>query len=345
METLKTRWAEQAKCGCPLPEYPRPQMVRDNWQSLNGMYAYALTDLDAQAFPEKADGEIRVPFAIESYLSGVCKRLDDKHLLWYKRCFTAEKREGKKTLLHFGAVDWKCTVYVNGRSVGEHTGGYCPFTFDITDFISDGENTLTVKVFDPTDKGWQARGKQASKSHGFWYTSTSGIWQTVWTEQVNSEYIRSYKVTPDIDDSSFRIKTDVQGTDCTLKIKVFDGEKEVVYDKITSDEYVKLENIKLWSPESPFLYSFVLELYGSNGKLEDSVKGYFGMRKFSIMSDGSYMRLALNNKPYFQKGLLDQGYWADGGLTPPTDEAMIYDIETMKRLGFNMLRKHIKVES
>ena len=341
MMTLKTRWAEQAMCDMPLPEYPRPQMVREDWINLNGMFDFAITgDID---WCDEYTDEIRVPFAVESCLSGICKRVSAKDRLWYRKKITLpESFKDKRTLLHFGAVDWECKVYVNKKEVGSHIGGYCPFTIDITDALTDGENELVVRVYDPTDEGWQNRGKQASESHGFWYTSTSGIWQTVWMEAVNDNYIASYNVTPDIDTAVIALKTAVVGKG-DLKIKIYDGETVVAEKEISADDKIAIPDMKLWSPEDPFLYDFVLEL-SKDGALVDTIKGYFGMRKYSIGEYEGYNRLFLNNAPYFQRGLLDQGYWSDGGLTPPTDEAMIYDIEKMKDLGFNMLRKHIKVE-
>ena len=341
MMTLKTRWAEEAMCDLPLPEYPRPQMVREDWVNLNGMFDFAITgDID---WCDEYNDEIRVPFAVESCLSGVCKRISKDDRLWYRKKITLpESFKDKRTLLHFGAVDWECKVYVNKKEVGSHIGGYCPFTLDITDALIDGENELVVRVYDPTDEGWQNRGKQAGESHGFWYTSTSGIWQTVWMEAVNENYIASYKVTPDIDTGVIAINTDVIGSG-DLKIKIYDGETVVAEKAISANDKVAVPDMKLWSSESPFLYDFVLELTKC-GNILDSIKGYFGMRKYSIGEYEGYNRLFLNNEPYFQRGLLDQGYWSDGGLTPPTDEAMIYDIAKMKDLGFNMLRKHIKVE-
>ena len=339
MMTLKTRWADEAMCDLPLPEYPRPQMVRENWTNLNGMFDFAVCD-ETTEWCEEYTEQIRVPFAVESCLSGICRRISAKDRLWYRKKFTADMT--KKTLLHFGAVDWECTVFVNGKEIGSHTGGYCPFTLDITAALKEGDNELVVKVYDPTDEGWQNRGKQASESHGFWYTSTSGIWQTVWLESVGQNYIRNYKLTPDIDKSIINIKTDVCGKG-DLYLKIYDGETLVAEKAVSADDCAEIPEAKLWSPEEPNLYDFVLEL--RNGDVaEDSVKGYFAMRKFSIGEYEGYNRLFLNNKPYFQRGLLDQGYWSDGGLTPPTDEAMIYDIQVMKDLGFNMLRKHIKVE-
>ena len=342
MLTLKTRWADEAMCDNPLPEYPRPQMVRENWINLNGFFDFAITGEDTE-WCEKYDEKIRVPFAVESGLSGLGRRVSAKDRLWYRKKFTLpEAFKGKRTLLNFGAVDWQCKVYVNKKEMGGHTGGYCPFAIDITDALKDGENELVVWVYDPTDESWQNRGKQASCSHGFWYVSTSGIWQTVWMEAVNESYIKKYKLTPDIDKGVLNIETDVIG-EGTLKIKVLDGETVVCERAIDKKDEIEVPEAKLWSPENPFLYDFVLTLE-KDGAEADSVKGYFAMRKFSIGEFGGYNRIFLNNEPYFQKGLLDQGYWSDGGLTPPTDEAMVYDIQKMKDLGFNMLRKHIKVE-
>ena len=339
MMTLKTRWAEEAMCDLPLPEYPRPQMVRESWTNLNGMFDFAVCD-EKTEWCEEYNEQIRVPFAVESCLSGICRRVTAKDRLWYRKKFNADLKG--RTLLHFGAVDWECNVFVNGKEVGSHTGGYCPFTLDITSALKDGENELVVKVYDPTDEGWQNRGKQASESHGFWYTSTSGIWQTVWLEKVSNSYIRGYKLTPDIDKGIINIKTDICGKG-DLYLKIFDGEALVAEKAVTADDFAEIPDAKLWSPEEPNLYDFVLELRNGDAA-EDSVKGYFAMRKFSIGEYEGYNRLFLNNKPYFQRGLLDQGYWSDGQMTPPTDEAMIYDIQVMKDLGFNMLRKHIKVE-
>lgn len=340
---IVTRWAKDAVCECPLPEYPRPQMERENWINLNGKFDYAITDANAQ-WIEKIDGQILVPFSIESELSGVGKKITENDRLWYKKIFTLpETFKNKRTILHLDSVDWQCKVYINKKLMGEHFGGYTRITYDITDALVEGENELVVWVYDPTEKGWQNRGKQDTVSHGFWYTPTTGIWKTVWLESVSENYIRGYKIVPDIDKSTVNIKTDIIG-EGSLNIKILDGENVISECEIGADADVSIPNAKLWSPESPFLYDFVLSL-SSNDKVEDTVKGYFGMRKFSIGKDDKGInRLCLNNKPYFQRGLLDQGYWPDGILTPPVDEAMVYDIQKMKDLGFNMLRKHIKVE-
>ena len=343
MNAIRTPWAEKVSKVCPLNEYPRPQMERKNWQCLNGMYSYAVTDINA-AEMGAAQGEILVPFAIESELSGVERAVSDTQALWYRRKFTVEEDySGKRVILHFGAVDWKCEIWVNGNSVGGHTGGYCPFSFDITDYLNGGENELKVKVIDPTDKADQPRGKQISKPVGFWYTSTTGIWQTVWLEVVPENRITKIKLTPDIDCSVLEISVEATG-EATVRATAFDGETKVSSVEFKGNGKLKIPDQKLWSPENPFLYGLKIELL-SDGEAVDEVKSYFGMRKYSMKKDSKgIVRLCLNNEPYFQKGLLDQGYWPDGGMTAPTDEALIYDVQKMHDLGYNMLRKHIKVE-
>ncbi len=344
MSNIRTPWFDKIDKNCPLPEYPRPQLARKDWLCLNGEYDYAITAKSA-ATPTAFDGKILVPFAVESELSGVQKHITADQLLWYRRSFTlTEAFSGKRTLLHFGAVDWECTVFVNGKEIGNHKGGYNPFYFDITDALCDGANELTVKVSDPTDSGHQQRGKQVHESHGFWYTATSGIWQTVWLEPVNYCRIESIRLVPDIDEGIIALKVN-HTCECGGKLfaKVLDGGKVIFDGEIAADEKIPVPEAKLWSPENPFLYDLELTLDCDGEK--DEVKSYFGMRKFSIMNDANGIpRLALNNKPYFQKGLLDQGYWPESQLTPPSDEAMIFDIEKMRDLGYNMLRKHIKEE-
>ena len=342
---MESLWTAKVDTKLPLPEYPRPQFERSCWQNLNGEFDYFISSR-GEKWISDFSGKITVPFAVESMLSGVEKPLKPSDRLWYQKKFTlSDSLKDKKILLHFGAVDWQCKVYINKQLVGTHTGGYCAFSFDITEYLTEGENTLTLCVYDPTESGWQQRGKQDNHPHGFWYTATSGIWQTVWLEGVNEYHIEKIKVVPDIDRGVVNIKSFVSH-DCTdtLTLTVFDNGDEIVCKDISLDEDVEIPDFKLWSPEDPNLYYFTLELK-KDGEILDSVKSYFGMRKFNIGKDKfGVLRLFLNNEPYFQKGLLDQGYWPDGGLTPPCDEAMIFDIKEMKRLGFNMLRKHIKTE-
>ncbi len=342
---MDSLWTEKVDRKLPLPEYPRPQFERSCWQNLNGVYDYYISSR-GEKWISDFSGKIIVPFAVESMLSGVEKPLKPSDRLWYQRTFIlSDALKGKNILLHFEAVDWQCKVYINKQLVGTHTGGYCGFSFDITQYLLDGENTLTVCVYDPTESGWQQRGKQDNHPHGFWYTATSGIWQTVWLEGVNECHIEKIKTTPDIDRGIVNIKANVSSDEITtLSLTVFDGVEEIICKDISLDEDVEIPEFKLWSPEEPNLYYFTLEIK-KDGKILDSVKSYFGMRKYSFGTDKfGILRLFLNNEPYFQRGLLDQGYWPDGGLTPPCDEAMIFDIKEMKRLGFNMLRKHIKIE-
>ena len=345
MAQLRTIFFDKVDRECPLNEYPRPQFERDFWVNLNGKFDYAITDANT-TFPQKYDGKVLVPFAIESELSGVEKHITKDDRLWYRKNFAiTEEFKGKRAIINFGAVDWECRVYVNKALVGTHQGGYNSFSFDITDYVNEGSNELVVYVYDPTDEGWQQRGKQATESHGFWYTATSGIWQTVWLEAVSDAHIQSVKLLPDIDKGVINVKPAVMADgDYTIKATIYDGDNAVASAEIGNDTDIAVPDFKLWSPEEPNLYDMVLEMV-VDGAVTDTVKTYFGMRKFSMgKDDKGFMRLCLNNKPYFHNGLLDQGYWCDGGLTPPTDEAMIYDIQKMKDLGFNMLRKHIKTE-
>ena len=340
MNPLRTEWFDKVDRDCPLADYPRPQFVRKDWMCLNGEYDYAITG-DSDLFPTTYEGKILVPFSVESDISGVNRALLPFERLWYRRYFTLDDTFARKrTVLHFGAVDWECRVFINGNLAGSHKGGYNPFEFDITDLLKDGENELIVRVYDPTNEGHQQRGKQLLKPVGFWYTATSGIWQTVWLEPVSENRINSIRITPDIDNRSVKLSAEIIGTG-KLNVKVLDGDSIVFNGAVEPNCEIPVPDAKLWSPENPFLYNLELSLNDS----EDEVSSYFGMRKFSIMKDDKGIpRLALNNKPYFQRGLLDQGYWPESQLTPPTDEAMIFDISEMKRLGFNMLRKHIKEE-
>lgn len=346
---ISTQWSEQVNPDNVLPEYPRPIMERTEWKNLNGLWDYAIIEKGKHT-PSVFDGRILVPFAVESSLSGVGKTVGAEKELVYRRSFDVPSSwKGKRVLLHFGAVDWKTDVWVNDVKVGSHTGGFTPFSFDITEALQGKNNTLLVKVWDPTDKGYQPRGKQVSRPEGIWYTPVTGIWQTVWLEPVSESYIQDLRITPDIDNSLLSLKALVK--DATSKdlveVKVFDGQQLVAQGKSINGECVQVampENAKLWSPESPFLYTLKVSLK-QGGKLVDEVSSYAAMRKYSSKRDANgIVRLELNNKPLFQFGPLDQGWWPDGLYTAPTDEALLYDIQKTKDFGFNMIRKHIKVE-
>lgn len=346
-DRIRTAWSEEIDPQNVLPEYPRPQMVRSEWKNLNGLWNYAIRPLGEQ--PAAFDGEILVPFAVESSLSGVGERLGSKNELWYERTFEiSPKWNGKRILLHFGAVDWKADVWVNGISVGSHTGGYTPFSFDITAVLAKGENTLRVRVWDPTDEGYQPRGKQVNNPNGIWYTPVSGIWQTVWLEAVPQQYIREVRTTPDLDRKTFRVEVPVcnaQPGDL-VEVTLYDGGAEVASARALNGATVELTlaDPKCWSPDSPFLYDMKVALL-RNGRRIDAVESYAAMRKFSTLRDkNGIVRLALNNKPLFQFGPLDQGWWPDGLYTAPTDEALAFDVIKTKELGYNMIRKHVKVE-
>ena len=346
---ISSSWSDKIDPANPLPEYPRPQMERGNWTNLNGLWNYAVTVKDA-ANASVWSGKILVPFAIESSLSGVGRMVGKDSTLWYNRKFNLKKEmKGKKVLLHFGAVDWRTKVYVNGKEAGTHEGGFDPFSFDITPFLKkSGEQELTLSVWDPTDEGPQPRGKQVVKPEGIWYTPVTGIWQTVWLEAVADNYISSLKPTPDIDNGTLSIVAVAENAKSGDKIQVsaWDGSTKVADAEATPGERatLKIDNAKLWSPESPFLYDLKVSLT-RNGKAIDEVKSYFAMRKSSIGTDDKGIkRMLLNNKFTFQFGPLDQGWWPDGLYTAPSDEALVYDIDKTKEMGYNMIRKHIKVE-
>ena len=348
-DRIKTSWAEQINPENVLPEYPRPIMERGEWKNLNGLWQYAIVDKGART-PQAFDGEILVPFAVESSLSGVQKRIDDTKELVYQRTFEVPSAwKGKQVLLHFGAVDWKADVWVNDVKVGSHTGGYAPFSFDITPALVAKSNKLVVRVWDPTDKSYQPRGKQVSKPSGIWYTPVSGIWQTVWLEPVNEKHIANLRILPDVDANVLKVDACVAEGTATdmLEVSVYDGNQLVASGKSINGEQVDVEmpqDVKLWSPDSPFLYTLKVALI-NKGKVVDKVDSYAAMRKFSSRRDeNGIVRLELNNQPLFQFGPLDQGWWPDGLYTAPTDEALRYDVQKTKDFGFNMIRKHIKVE-
>ncbi|HBB92254.1 MAG TPA: beta-galactosidase [Bacteroidales bacterium] len=347
---LMTRWSAEVVPGKTWTEYPRPQMQRNNWKSLNGLWDYSITPAEAP-LPKNWDGKILVPYPVESALSGVMQKPGVNEKIWYHRTLKiTAKLRSRLILLNFEAVDWETEVFIDGEKIGSHKGGYDPFSIDITDHIRAGENhSLVVSVKDPTTGGYQPVGKQTNNPGGIWYTSSSGIWQTVWIEQVPKSYIRSYTAVPDIDKGTVTVK--VEGVNLRssddLEIRVFNENKKLIgTEKVDAEEEATLsiDNVRLWSPEDPFLYDLEVRIIRRSSVL-DQVKGYFGMRKISLGKDEKGItRILLNNKFVFQNGPLDQGFWPDGLNTPPTEEAMAYDLEMIKKMGFNMLRKHVKVE-
>ncbi len=333
MPELKTVWGEALREEQVLREYPRPQMVRESYVNLNGCWDYAITA--AETAPEGWDGKILVPFSPEAPLSGVRRTLEPGQVLWYRREIAETRREGQRLLLHFGAVDQEAKIYVNGRIAGEHLGGYTAFTVELTDFLTDAPSVLTVAVRDGTDTNEYCRGKQKTKRGGIWYTPQSGIWQTVWMEWVPEAYISGLRITPDAAGGCVRVVVEAEvNRACYLH---FAGRRIGAFTN--REAVIRVERPELWTPETPKLYAFSAELG------EDRVESYFALRDVGVGRDAEGRPcLLLNGKPVFQTGVLDQGYWPDGLYTAPSDEALVWDIQTMKDLGFNLLRKHIKVE-
>lgn len=348
-EKIKTSWAEKVDPANPLPEYPRPMLERPQWMNLNGLWNYAILPRGS-AIPGAFDAKILVPFAIESCLSGVQKTVGEDNELWYSRTFTVPPAwKGSHIMLNFGAVDWKADIWINGIQIGSHRGGYTPFSFDITPWLTAGKpQELVVRVWDPTDRSYQPRGKQVSRPGGIWYTAVTGIWQTVWIEPVSESHILSLKTVTDIDRNTVTVTPLVSSGDAAglIEVSVLENGKVIAAGKGISGQQVLLPipDAKRWSPESPILYDMEVTLT-VNGKITDKVKSYFGMRKISVKrDDAGIVRMQLNNKDYFQFGPLDQGWWPDGLYTAPTDEALKSDIVKTKELGFNLIRKHVKVE-
>lgn len=341
MKQLYTRWSKEVLDNPEnvLQEYPRPTMVRDSYVNLNGKWDYAITDTKEKI--KEYDGQILVPFSPEALLSGVGRQLQPNEYLWYRRYLPEEvkKEDGKRWLLHFGAVDQFAAVYLNGELVCKHLGGYLPFSTDVTKHLKE-ENELIVIVRDFSDRSYYSVGKQKLDRGGMFYTAQSGIWQTVWMEQVPEKYIEAVKITPLYDEEQVQIvvKANVKH-DVTVKIEASNEDEIEATGMANEPIVIPIENMHSWSPEDPFLYDMTAEMGN------DKVESYFAMRKISVSkAKNGIAKVYLNNKPYFQHGLLDQGYWSDGLYTAPTDEALIFDIEEMKRLGFNMIRKHIKIE-
>jgi beta-galactosidase/beta-glucuronidase len=339
---LTTPWTAKVSPSNALPEYPRPQLTRPKWTNLNGLWDYAITPKDSTR-PAQFEGQLLVPYPVESALSGVKRALKPDQRLWYRRAITATAAKNTRLLLHFGAVDWHAEVFVNGKSVGVHEGGYDPFTFDITAAVNPQAKSqeLVVAVTDPTDTGLQPRGKQVLDPNGIWYTAVSGIWQTVWLEPVPTAYIRDLVLTPDLDGRKLRLSVDASTPAGFTAIARLHG--QVVGRAIANtgaETAIALDRVEPWSPDSPTLYD--LEVRLTSG---DTVKSYFGMRKVEVRKDAAGVnRIFLNNAPRFLIGPLDQGWWPDGLYTAPTDDALRSDIDTLKKLGFNMARKHVKVE-
>lgn len=348
-DKILSEWAINIDPNAPLPEYPRPQMSRENWTNLNGIWKYTIIEKGSTE-PENFQGDILVPYAIESALSGVGQTVSKDQELWYHRSFEVDRgmRKGN-LLLHFGAVDWEAEVFINGKSVGMHQGGYDPFSFEISEALVSGrKQQLSIRVWDPTDEGPQPRGKQINKPHGIWYTPVTGIWQTVWLEAVPDQYISHIKNTADLDNKQISVETQVNDPQPgqMITVRLFTNgelldEKEVPAGEST---IFSIDNPNIWGPDNPFLYDIEARLLDGRKQL-DAVKSYTAMRKISMKPDAyGNQRLLLNDKFLFQYGPLDQGWWPDGLYTAPTEEALVYDIDKTKEMGFNMIRKHVKVE-
>ncbi|RME93754.1 MAG: glycoside hydrolase family 2 [Verrucomicrobia bacterium] len=356
---LKTRWTDQVRPERVWPEYPRPTMERDRWLNLNGLWEYVVTPREAGR-PGRFEGEILVPFPIESSLSGVKRRVSENERLWYRRTFELPAAwKGHRVLLHFGAVDFEATVWVNDHEVGVHRGGYDAFEFDVTDFLREGGNELVVAVWDPTDAGYQPRGKQVRNPRGIWYTPTTGIWQTVWLEPVAPAHIQRLRIVPDFDRSAVTVRVEAVAPipRPAVEVQVLDDGRVVAEARLRTETAASseapligpsitlaLRDPKPWSPDHPFLYDLRVRLLDGEQAV-DEVRSYFGLRKVSLGKDAKgFTRILLNNEPLFQYGPLDQGFWPDGLYTAPTDEALRFDIEQTKRFGMNLARKHVKVE-
>jgi beta-galactosidase len=347
LSPLITRWGEAVKAGNVWVEYPRPQMERSAWTNLNGMWEYAVTTRSQKELPSKWDGKILVPFCLESKLGGVQRMLQPTETLWYRCAFRAKTSDKQRMILHFEAVDYRCEVFVNGKLVGKHVGGNTPFEFDISAYLQDGENVIVVRVEDDTE-GWQLRGKQTLNPRGIWYTQVSGIYQTVWYENVPMQYIADLKIHTDAASGTIRVRAKLAGTGAAknLRIVAKDGNKAVAETTAPADDVViKINDAKLWSPTSPHLYNLEIALLDERNQPVDRVRSYAGIRTVGKARDkDGHLRFTLNGQEIFHFGPLDQGWWPDGLLTPPSDNALKSDIEFLKSAGFNMIRKHIKVE-
>jgi hypothetical protein len=347
---IMTRWAAGVFVDKVHTEYPRPQMRREEWRCLNGLWEYAIRPEEEPA-PELYDGSILVPFPAESALSGVQKAVGTENALWYRRTFELPREwSGKQALLHFEAVDWETKLWVNGEEIGSHRGGYDPFFFDITDALKKkGEQEIIIRVWDPVDEGTQPRGKQVREPHGIWYTSVTGIWRSVWIEPVQEDFIRSLEIKPDIDTQEVMVsvKGSEKAADYPVEIEIRESgvEKARARGTVGEEMAVSIQEPRLWSPDDPFLYDLIVVLKDGRGQEIDRIDSYFGMRKISLgVDEAGIERIFLNDAPFTMLGPLDQGWWPDGLYTAPSDEALRYDLEAVKKLGMNMLRKHVKVE-
>ena len=341
---LITQWGEELTAENAWQEYPRPQLCRENWTNLNGEWDYTVTPATASETPTKWDGLLLVPFCLESKLGGVERLLGDDEALWYRRTFQAKPEPGIRLLLNFEAVDYRCEVFVNGQSLGRHQGGNTPFSFDMSELVVEGDNDLVVRVEDDTEE-FQLRGKQTRNPRGIWYTRVSGIWQTVWMEKVPSNYIVDLKLATDASTGTIRVTPHTR-SDAKVRLSVKKDGKVVVQGTSAGEEIsLQVPDAQLWSPSSPTLYDIEAELLDSNGEVVDKVQSYAGIRSVGRAQDANgYWKFTLNGQEIFHWGPLDQGWWPDGLLTPPSDEAMLSDIAWLKQAGFNMIRKHIKVE-
>lgn len=345
---IPTQWSKDVDPQNVHPEYPRPQFERKDWLNLNGLWDLSLASKRAEHF--EYDQKILVPFPVESSLSGVKGRVDDDTIIRYRRTFEIPPGwAGKRVLMHFGAVDWETAVSVNGKLLGDHRGGYDPFSFDITSALKpSGTQTVEVVVTDPTDTGTQPRGKQVLNPEGIFYTPTSGIWQTVWLEPVPEKHIKGLSIVTDPEQGSIRLRVDLSSVDfLEIHASAIDSGKVVAESKVEAghDILLRIPHARLWSPQSAFLYRVRISLVDKASQATvDEVDTYTGIRKITVQNDHGVKKIFLNGKPIFLVGTLDQGFWPDGVYTPPTDEAMRHDLFTLKSLGFNTVRKHVKVE-
>ncbi len=350
---LITEWGSAVTAENAWTEYPRPQLRRNQWRNLNGLWDYAITKDDRETPPESWEGQILVPYSLESRLGGVQKLLDAGEALWYRRGFVHQPAadEPGRLILNFEAVDYHCDVIINGRAVGSHKGGNTPFFFDITNAVQNGQNEILLRVIDETE-AFQLRGKQTLNPRGIWYTQVSGIWQTVWMESVPTTWISDLSIHTSAADARISVVAEVEHVPGTARVRVsvIDGNSMIASAEgfpatAAVPVTIPTEHLKPWSPDSPHLYQLKVDVIDANGAVLDSVESYAGIRDVGkVRDDRGHWRFTLNGESVFHWGPLDQGWWPDGLLTPPSDEAMEFEIQWLKKAGFNMIRKHIKVE-